>query len=336
MGAISAYKLRLERRKWQIRAIRKRRELTTVVNRTQNIRPNEILCFATIRNERPRLRFFLKYYRRLGVDRFFFVDNGSTDGSLEFLSGEADVSVWSTGASYRKSRFGTDWLNWLKFKYGHKHWTLTLDPDEFLIYPFCDSRPLPALCDWLDQSGVRSFGTMLVDMYPDHPLSGIKYRDGQDPFELAEWFDPGNYMISRNPKYGNLWIQGGPRARVYFPRSPEEAPSLNKIPLVRWDRKYAYVSSTHMLLPRGLNNVYDEAGGEKPSGCLLHAKFLDSFVAKAAEEVERREHFAGGREYEAYHEEGSEPKSLWCDWSEKYLGWRQLEMLGLMSKGNWA
>jgi hypothetical protein len=91
-----------------------------------------------------------------------------------------------------------------------------------------------------------------------------------------------------------------------------------------------------MLLPRGLNNVYDEAGGEKASGCLLHAKFLDSFVAKAAEEVERREHFAKGREYEAYHLAAQEEPRLWSDWSEKYMGWRQLEMLGLMSKGNWA
>ncbi|NND19296.1 MAG: glycosyltransferase family 2 protein [Silicimonas sp.] len=336
MGVISAYRLRLERRRWQIRAIRKRHELEIVADRTASVRSGAILAFSTIRNERQRLRYFLKYYRRLGVDHFFFVDNGSTDGSAEYLAGEADVSLWRSDASYRKSRFGTDWLNWLKFRYGHGHWTLTLDPDEFLIYAFCDTRPLPALCDWLDQSSVRSFGTMLVDMYPEKPLTGVRYRDGQDPFDLAQWFDPGNYVISRNPKYGNLWIQGGPRARAYFADAPDQAPSLNKIPLVKWDRKYAYVSSTHMLLPRGLNNVYDDAGGEKASGCLLHAKFLDSFVEKAAEEVSRREHFAGGREYAAYHQQSADEPTLWSEWSERYLGWRQLEMLGLMSKGNWA
>ncbi len=202
-----------------------------------------------------------------------------------YLAGEPDVSLWRTEASYRNSRFGTDWLNWLKFRYGNGHWTLTVDPDEFLIYPFCDSRPIQALCDWLDQSGLRSLGTMLVDMYPRGAIDQtITYQPGQDPFELAPWFDSGNYMVSKNQRYGNLWIQGGPRARVYFEDAPEKAPSLNKIPLVKWERKYAYVASTHMLLPRGLNQVYDEAGGEKTSGCLLHAKFLDSFVDKAAEE----------------------------------------------------
>ena len=326
----------MERRRCQARAIRKRGELTPVANRTSAIGKGDVLAFVTLRNEKPRLPFFLKYYRALGIDHFLIVDNGSTDGGREMLAGEPDVSLWTTEASYRKSRFGTDWLNWLKFRYGHKHWTLTVDPDEFLIYPFSDTRPITALCDWLDQSAIRSLGTLLPDMYPKGPLESFTYQPGQDPFEIANWFDAGNYMVSKNPKYGNLWIQGGPRARSYFADTPEKAPSLNKIPLVKWDRKYAYASSTHMLLPRGLNQVYDEGGGEKLSGVLLHAKFLDSFAEKAAEEVERREHFAKGREYDAYHNQSTSPNGLWCEWSERYMGWRQLELLGLMSKGNWA
>lgn len=111
MGAIAAYRLRLERRRWQIRAIRKRRELSPVADRTGQIRPDDILAFLTIRNERARLRYFLDYYRRLGVSHFFFVDNGSADGGREFLADEPDVSLWDTEESYRKSRFGTDWLN---------------------------------------------------------------------------------------------------------------------------------------------------------------------------------------------------------------------------------
>ena len=336
MGVVSAYRLRVERRRWQIRAIRKRRELTTVANRTGMIAPGAVLVFATLRNEKPRLPYFLDYYRKLGVGHFLFVDNGSTDGGRELLAGEPDVSLWRTEASYAKSRFGTDWLNWLRFRYAHGHWSLTVDPDEFLVYPFCDSRPISALCDWLHQSGIRSMGTMLLDMYPKGRLADQSYQPGQNPFEISPWFDAGNYMISKNKKYGNLWIQGGPRARVYFADDPEEAPSLNKIPLVKWDRRYTYVSSTHMLLPRGLNQVFDEAGGEKMSGCLMHAKFLDSFAEKAAEEVERRQHFARGREYDAYHLKGQGENGLWCDWSERYINWRQLEQLGLMSKGNWA
>lgn len=337
MSAWQSYKLRLERRRWRIRALRKRRELRNIVDRTQLINRDDILLFSTVRNEQIRLEYFLGYYRDLGVDHFLFVDNDSDDGSVDYLAGQRDVSLWTTDHSYKKARFGVDWLNWLQRRYAHGHWALVADPDEFLVYPYCDTRNLRALTDWLDDSSITSFGAMLLDMYPKGPVGGQVYQSGQNPFALAQWFDSGNYMIQTNKKYGNLWIQGGPRARSFFSDDPKNAPALNKIPLVKWNRKYTYVSSTHNLLPRGLNKVYDEWGGEKTSGCLLHAKFLSTFATKAAEELQRRQHYGDGREYEAYHNTGLNGETeLWSRWSEKYINWRQLEILGLMSKGNWA
>ncbi|WP_299746452.1 glycosyltransferase family 2 protein [uncultured Tateyamaria sp.] len=336
MGAWQSYRLRLQRKRWRIRAFRKRRELSRVANRTAQIRPTDLLCFSTLRNEAVRLPYFLDYYREMGINHFLIVDNDSTDGSLDYLVQQPDVSVWSTNASYKRSRFGVDWLNWLQMKYGHDHWTLVVDPDEFLVYPFCDTRPLRALTDWLDASSIKSFSAMLLDMYPKGRLDEQPYTAGQNPMDIASWFDSGNYMITKNKKLGNLWIQGGPRARVFFPEEPERAPALNKIPLVKWDRRYAYASSTHMLLPRGLNQVYDEWGGEKASGVLLHAKFLDTFTAKASEELDRKQHYAASVEYKAYAATLRDDPDLWCKWSEKYINWRQLEILGLMSKGNWA
>lgn len=336
MGAWQSYRLRLQRKRWRFRAFRKRRELSRVANRTDQIREDDILMFCTLRNEKVRLPYFLNYYREMGVNHFLFVDNDSTDGSLDYLAEQSDVSVWHTRASYKRSRFGVDWLNWLQLKYAHGHWALVLDPDEFLVYPFCDTRPLRALTDWLDASSIKSFSAMLLDMYPKGRLDENPYQSGQNPLEIANWFDGGNYTMSRNKRFGNLWIQGGPRARMFFGDKPEKAPALNKIPLVKWDRRYTYVSSTHMLLPRGLNQVYDEWGGEKASGVLLHTKFLDTFTAKAAEELSRGQHYAASVEYKAYAESMKDDPELWCKWSEKYINWRQLEILGLMSKGNWA
>ncbi len=307
-----------------------------MVDRTAQIKSTDLLTFSTLRNERVRLPYFLDYYRNKGINHFLIVDNDSDDGSLEYLMEQPDVSVWHTRKSYKRSKFGVDWLNWLQFRYGHNHWCLVVDPDEFFIYPFCDTRPIRALTDWLDASSIKSFSAMLLDMYPRGPITEQPYQAGQDPMEIACWFDAGNYTMTKNPQYGNLWIQGGPRSRVFFPNEPELAPALNKIPLVKWNRRYCYASSTHMLLPRGLNQVYDEWGGEKASGLLLHAKFLDTFTTKAEEELERNEHYSGSVEYKAYAERLRDAPELWCKWSEKYINWRQLEILGLMSKGNWA
>ena len=336
MGAISSYRLRLQRKRWRLRALRKRRELKPVADRTVSIRDDDVLLFSTLRNERVRLPYFFKYYRDLGINHFIMVDNGSDDGTREYLESQPDVSLWTTNKSYRRARFGVDWLNWLQRRYAQGHWCLTVDIDEFFIYPFCDTRPIRALTDWLDASSIKSFGAMLVDMYPRGAVDAEEYRAGANPFEIAKWFDSGNYTIHKNSKFGNLWIQGGPRARTFFYDQPERAPALNKIPLVKWHRTYTYVSATHMLLPRGLNLVYDEWGGEKASGCLLHAKFLNSFVEKSEEELVRKQHYANSHEYRAYNDGLKDNASLWCKWSEKYINWRQLEILGLMSKGNWA
>jgi len=336
LGWRQTYRLRLQRKRYLIRAFRKRREMKPVVNRTALIRLRDTLVFVTARNERVRLPYFLRYYRDMGVDHFLFVDNDSDDGSREYLAEQPDVSVWSTRASYKRARFGMDWMNWLLRRYGRGHWCLTVDPDEFFIYPFCDTRPIRALTDWLETCAYPSFPAMLLDMYPKGPIDAQPYHEGQDPFEIACWFDAGNYTISKNGLQQNLWIQGGPRARVFFPDAPFAAPSLNKIPLVKWRRGYVYISSTHMLLPRKLNKTYDEWGGERAAGCLLHAKFLSPLSAKVSEELTRREHYANSREYRAYSEHLSGQPDLWCKWSERYINWRQLEIIGLMSKGNWA
>jgi hypothetical protein len=336
LGVIESYRLRWRRKRLLARALLRRRDLRVRSDRTAAIGAEPILLFATLRNERIRLPYFLQYYRDLGVEHFLMVDNGSTDGSAEYLAQQPDVSVWSTTASYKRSRFGMDWVMGLLRRYGHGHWCVVVDVDEFLIYPFCETRPLRALTDWLDASQIRAFSAMLLDMYPKGPVEDQPYREGQNPFEIAQWFDSGNYAISRNWAYGNLWIQGGPRTRTFFADTPKAAPALNKVPLIRWHRSYAYVSSTHMLLPRGLNLVFDEWGGEKASGCLLHAKFLDTFAAKASEEMARGQHYAESREYRAYLDGLRDQPDFWCKWSEKYINWRQLEILGLMSKGNWA
>lgn len=70
MGALRSYRLRLRRKRWRIRAFRKRRELTCIQNRSGQVRNDDILLFVTLRNESVRIPYFLKYYRDLGVNHF--------------------------------------------------------------------------------------------------------------------------------------------------------------------------------------------------------------------------------------------------------------------------
>jgi len=307
-----------------------------VRDRTARIGRGDILAFSTVRNEAVRLPHFLDHHRGLGVAHFLFVDNASDDGTREYLARQPDVSLWSTSASYRLSRFGLDWLTLLQMRHGHGRWCLMLDADEILIYPHHDTRPLPALVEWLERTGRRSFGALMLDLYPRGPLGAQSYRPGEDPFATLSWFDGGNYTIRKQPGLENLWIQGGVRARCFFSDQPRRAPTLNKVPLVKWHWRYVYVNSTHAALPRHLNRVYDEHGGEETSGILLHTKFLPVVVPRSVEEKARREHFANSRLYDAYYDALSHGPDLWCEASRRLTGWRQLEAMGLMSRGNWV
>lgn len=328
--------MRWKRRRFLYRVWRKRRQITPLHDRTRQIDATMVLCFATVRNEMARLPFFLDYYRMLGVGHFLIVDNASDDGTTDFLAGQPDVSLWTTPHSYRLSRFGMDWLGWLQWQYGHGHWCLTVDADELLTYPHADSRSLTDLTQHLDHQGVVSFGAIMLEMYPKGPIAQVHHDPGTDPLQSLCWFDAANYRERVHPVYQNLWVQGGVRDRVFFADQPQRAPTLSKVPLVRWHWRHVYVSSTHQMLPRRLNHVFDRQHDQRVTGVLLHTKFLPDIMPKSAEEISRRQHFENSDLYTAYHQTLAKGPDLWCDTSCRYKGWAQLTALGLMSRGDWV
>ena len=308
-------------------------DLLPVQDHTASIAAEDLLVFCTCRNEKSRLPFFLEYYRKLDIGHFLFVDNDSTDGTREFLSAQPDCSVWTTKASYKDSNFGVHWLNFLAGKYGPKHWCLTLDPDEFLVYPYCDTRSLREMTDFFDSEKKESFFTILLDMYPKGSVEEAHYHESMDPLEVAPWFDPTGFYQEQMPQR-DWWVRGGVRRRVFFANEPWNAPALNKTPLVRWKKHFLYLSSTHVLAPKRLNEPHFK-DSLAPTGCLLHFKYLSLFQNKVREEMERKQHYAGSREYKKYADMFAKKTHLWCDGSVRFQGWRQLVDLGLMNVGRW-
>lgn len=313
------YRLRLRRKYLRLRALRARFDLRHVQKPQWAVGREDVILFSTFRNEAERLDAFLAHYRDLGVARFVMIDNDSSDNGQAILRDQPDVSIWQTSKSYKNARFGMDWVNYLASRYAAGHWILCVDPDEHLVYPHYETRDIKALTAWLESRGRRSMGAPLIDLYPD--------AQGQ------MLFDPYGYRYEVNPRFGNIWMQGGPRARRYFAQYPQKAPALNKIPLVKWRSHYVFNSSTHNLLPRGLNATY-HAEGAMLSGALLHYKFTQNFAAKAAEELTRRQHYAQSIEYERYAQ--NPEAALAYEGSQPYRDWHQLESYGLLSRGAWA
>lgn len=334
-NAWQAYRARWKRRELLWRAIRARRSLQPVIDRTGMIDPDDILVVTTLRNELSHLPGFLDHYRQLGVAHFLMVDNASDDGSDRYLAAQPDVSLWRCQASYRQARFGLDWANALLMRHGNGHWCVTVDADELLIYPHHDTRPLPQLTAHLDACGIAGMGALMLDLAPSGPVGGADAPEGAPLARRLPWFDPGPYRAQRMMPRRNLWVQGGLRERAFFADDPARSPTLNKLPLMRWNWRQVYVNSTHSVLPRRLNDLYDGPSDPRLSGVLLHGKFLPDIVAKSTEELTRRQHFVRPEAYADYHRAVAEGPVLRGPHSQRFTGWPQLVELGLMGTGDW-
>ncbi|SNT68522.1 Glycosyl transferase family 2 [Paracoccus seriniphilus] len=332
----AAYRLRWKRRELLWRCIRAFRQLTPLTDRTSGIRSGDILVFATIRNEIGRLPEFLSHYRALGVSHFLVVDNDSDDGSARLLAAQPDVSLWRTGASYRQARFGMDWLGALLFRHGHGHWCVTVDADELLVYPDCDQRDLREMTSYLQGQNIRGIGGLMLDLYPRGRLDRADADEDAPLVQRLPYFDAGPYRCRVQSPRRNRWVQGGVRERCFFSERPERGPTLNKLPLIFWNRRYVYVNSTHSMLPPTLNDLYDGPEDDRLSCVLLHSKFLPEIVSKSREELVRRQHFNDPDAYAGYHQALAEAPVLWREQSQRYDGPEQLVRLGLMKAGNWC
>jgi hypothetical protein len=308
------------------------RQLRRVQDNTARIARGDVLLVVCLRNEKFRMPAFVDHYRRLGVDHFLVIDNGSTDGFQEWARGQQDISVWYTEASYKKARFGMLWCNDLLRRYGTGHWCVTVDPDELLVYPFYETRGLKALCQFLEDDRREVMHTLMLDAYSDRHVEYTVLGESDDPFEVCPFFDRDGYVQTTGWGRGSF-VRGGARLRVHFRYDVDHAPALNKAPLVKWRWYYHYRLSMHDLYPRRLNLPHspDEVS---VTGALFHFKLVASLTDKAREEMRRGEHFAGSREYARYLE--TSQNTFYKEGiSSRFTGSRQLLQLGLMSAGRW-
>jgi len=281
--------------------------------------PAELRLFAYVRNESLRLPYLLSYYRSMGVDRFFFIDNASSDSTRDLLLAEKATHVFHTTQRFGDATRGQDWIDALLDRFGVGHWCICINADEIFIYPHHDRLALKDLCRYLDSRGASAQPALLLDMYGDGPIADASCRAGDDPLEVAAYFDttlPEPGMHTEHP--GQLYIRGGMRERVFGVRA-----TLNKVPLFRYSLGVRLYEGFHFI---------DGVTASELLGGLLHFKYLDDFGDRAVEEARRGEHWCEAKEYKAYAEAITRDASInpRYEGSAKYEGWRQLVELGLM------
>ncbi len=261
---------------------------------------NEIVLISMARNEAIRLPYFFKYYRQLGVDRFVILDHLSTDETAEIVAREENADCIRVAGNFIYKRI---WLQTVAEKVAGDRWCLVVDVDEFLVWPEMERLTLRNLIRLMETNGADAFRCRLLDMYPRGEIGAVKYSSGQDPLEVAPYFDGGDQARSR-----------------VFGVSPE----MNKVPLLYF--------SSNVQLDRGNHNIQ---GAEfyGSSGALLHFKFLNDFPGKVRSnrliDIFDQTY---SRELSAYQEKTQSacPLTLFSNSSIRYEGPEQLVHLGMI------
>jgi len=303
-------------------------ELTLVFDRLEALAGARTILISTMRNEAFRIPFFLDYYRRMGVEHFIFIDNESTDTLHDIVRNAPDVSLYMAHGSFKAARYGMAWVNHLLHKHAVGKWILHVDPDEFLVYPNCDTEGLALLTEQLERKGLGGLPTLMVDMYSDRPIGENVCRPDQNPAEICPYFDATSYVETVHVPLTVKEVRGGPRARTFF-AGPSAGPMLHKTPLVKWGASHMYVRCAHEVWPPNLaDRSYQTRKGM--AGALLHFKFLAEFTEKVDEEAERGQHTDEYKQYLRTMQDNAR-MSFMTPNSVRFEGWRSLADCGLIS-----
>ena len=255
--------------------------------RSSAITSSEGIVLCHVRDEAELLPHFLKHYREIGVKRFAFVDNGSTDQTLPLLLDQSDCDVFQFTGSFRKSGLGMAWKNLLLLTYLPAKWYFSADVDEHAVYEGWPSIGLDEFANRMSVKGRSAVTALMVDMYSRGPITKAHIEPGGSLLGTCPFFDGDGYQINlpnnwREDNFPRLNAQGGPLVRAFG--SKDRGNILAKTPLIL--EPNIYFHDPHTVLPIGLNFAPMEIA-------LLHLRFSSTLTQKIARIVDHRGHTQG-------------------------------------------
>ena len=248
---------------------------------------DKILLICVVKNDLLRIKKFIDHYRKLGIKSFIFLDNGSTDGTFEYLMSQNDCEIYQSTDCYSSLR-RVVWINKLISYYGCGFWYVVVDSDEFILYQGLEKISISDLIKYADSKGIYRISGFLLDMYSKGSL--FRLEKNEDFIKEYRYFDKKGYDI-HNTNYG-VSIIGGPRKRKFGTFN-----ELAKCPIFKLNQD-DIVASSHFLLPRIMSRY-------NPIWILIgHYKFINfNDIHKINDAVKNENYASGSVEYKAYQKE---------------------------------
>jgi glycosyltransferase involved in cell wall biosynthesis len=249
-----------------------------------------LLAITVVRNGRFYVASFLDHHRRLGIDHFVVLDNGSTDGTVAFLSAQPDVTVLRTSVPYK--RYENLMKRYLVRRFSTGRWNVFVDIDELFDYPGSDRLDLRGLLEYLDQHRFTAVVAQMLDLFPREPLVEAPTDPPDDLGERYPYFDVSDiskrpYHYDEDPTSSLLFYRGGIRRTVFGSEN-----ALTKAAVVFVDDRIDTFVDWHHARRATFADIT----------CVLrHYPFAPTFAEKA-EEAARTSRYGRGasHEYRAY------------------------------------
>ena len=256
---------------------------------------NGVPLLGIIRNEMYFLPAFLAHYRRLGISQFILLNDGSDDGSTEYLNIQPDVVQLRSSLRYgdvvptpeclpahpsiKVTKHGVDfrilyiWRALLNEKFAPNRWALQVDLDEFVHLP--SGMTFPDLILRPELAHTRQVLGVMLDLYPADLAQLSGQRDALHLDPAATWYFDGERHLDLCTQPYPAVLHPGARARLYlrygvYGQLPELAPRKLRTP---WSR--LRTTRLGLRIPR-YNNLEKPILMRWPAGAVYFNSHLTS------------------------------------------------------------
>lgn len=253
---------------------------------------DELIALSVVRNGELHIKSFIEHHFSIGIKHIVFLDNGSTDSTIDIARQYQNITILQTYCPYQV--YESLMKKYLVYRFSKQRWNLFVDVDELFDYPFSGKISLNQFLNYLNKHCYTAVVAQMLDLFSDQPLNQLDNRKEDSLKEYYQYYDISNIRKTIYP-YGKLF---NPDIKMYFGGIRKSMfgtdNGLTKAPLTFIDNKIRVFVDCHHVKNAQIADL---------TSVLLHYPFIQTFYEKVLDAVVTgRYRFSANEEYKKYWE----------------------------------
>jgi glycosyltransferase involved in cell wall biosynthesis len=196
---------------------------------------NEVIAVCIVRNGALHIQSFIDHHFDLGVKHIIFLDNCSTDETINIAAEYSNITILQSKCPYQT--YENTMKRYMVQKFARNQWSLTVDIDERFDYPYSGQLPIGSFLTYLNTYNYTAVVTQMLDLFDANAITDNSSQNSKPIKETCHYYDISNIEKTKYP-YGILsnsnvkmhW--GGIRRTIFGTEN-----GLTKASLILLDRK---------------------------------------------------------------------------------------------------